>query len=196
MFVQFIRATITDEEGLRAHLKRGRAELTPGVVGFLGSTAGISTHGDFVVLARFDSAAAAAASRARPESEAWWRDLHAFIDGEPVMKETDRVSVLISGRDDAGFVQIMEGTGDPVALAALDQRFLEVAPTYRPDIMGGYRAIFDDSTWVDATYFTNEAEARAGESREMPPEVAQLFEEFGRIAGITAYHDLTEPLAV
>jgi hypothetical protein len=196
MFVQYIRATITDVEGLRAHLKRGGVELTPGVVGLLGSTAGISTHGDFVVLARYDSAATCAASRARPESVAWWRDLHAFIDGEPVVKETERVSVLISGSDHAGFVQIMEGTGDPAALAALDKRFLEIAPTYRPDIMGGYRALFDDSTWVDITYFTSEAEARAGESREMPPEVAQLFEEFGRVAGITAYHDLTEPLTV
>jgi hypothetical protein len=196
MFVQFIRATITDVDGLRTHLKRGGAELMPGVEGFLGSTAGISAHGDFVVVARYDSAAAAAASRGRPESEAWWRDLGDFIDGEPVLKETDRVSVLISGRDDAGFVQIMEGTGDPAALAKLDERFLELAPTYRPDIMGGYRAIFDDSTWVDITYFTSEAEARAGEAREMPPEVAQLFEEFGRVAGITAYHDLTEPLTV
>jgi hypothetical protein len=196
MFVQFIRATITDVEGLRAHLKRGRVELTPGVVGFLGSTAGVSTNDDFVVLARYDSAAACTASRARPESEAWWRDLEAFIDGEPVVKESGRVSVLISGTDNAGFVQIMEGTGDPAALAALDERFLELAPTYRPDIMGGYRAYFDDGTWADITYFTSETEARAGESREMPAEVAQLFEEFGRVAGIVAYHDLTEPLTV
>jgi len=181
---------------LRAHLKRGRVELTPGVVGFLGSTAGVSTNDDFVVLARYDSAAACTASRARPESEAWWRDLEAFIDGEPVVKESGRVSVLISGTDNAGFVQIMEGTGDPAALAALDERFLELAPTYRPDIMGGYRAYFDDGTWADITYFTSETEARAGESREMPAEVAQLFEEFGRVAGIVAYHDLTEPLTV
>jgi len=196
MFVQFIKAKITDVEGLRGHLKRGGAELTPGVVGFLGSTAGISTHGDFVVVARYASAAACTESRARPESEAWWRDLGDFIDGEPVVKESDRVSVLISGSDDAGFVQIMEGTGDPAALASLDERFLELAPTYRPDIMGGYRAHFDDGTWVDITYFTSEGEARAGESREMPAEVARLFEEFGRVAGIVAYHDLTEPLTV
>jgi hypothetical protein len=196
MFVQFITATITDVDGLRAHLKRGGAELTPGVVGFLGSTAGISTKGDFVVLARYDSAAAAAASRSRPESEAWWRDLQEFIEGAPVVKESERVSVLISGSDDASFVQIMEGTGDPAALASLDERFLELAPTYRPDIMGGYRAYFDNGTWADITYFTSEAEARAGESREMPPDVAQLFEEFGRVAGIVAYHDLTEPLTV
>jgi hypothetical protein len=196
MFVQFIHATITDVDGLRAHLKRGGAELRPGVVGFLGSTAGISTKGEFVVLARYDSEAACTASRARPESVAWWRDLRNYIDGEPVVKESQRVSVLISGSDHAGFVQIMEGTGDPAALASLDERFLELAPTYRPDIMGGYRAHFDDGTWADITYFTSEAEARAGESREMPPDVARLFEEFGRVAGIVAYHDLDEPLTV
>ena len=140
--------------------------------------------------------AACTASRTRPESEAWWRDLDKYIDGEPVVKESGRVSVLISGSDAAGFVQIMEGTGDPAALAGLDERFLEIAPTYRPDIMGGYRAYFDDGTWADITYFTNEDRSVAGESREMPSEVARLFEEFGRVAGIIAYHDLTEPLTV
>jgi hypothetical protein len=90
----------------------------------------------------------------------------------------------------------MEGTGDPDALAALYEQFVAIAPEYRPDIMGGYRAYFADGTWADVTYFTSEAEARAGEAREMPPEVAKLFEEFGRVAGITAYHDLNEPLTV
>src|SRR5687768_4501027 len=99
MFVQFIRATINDVDGLRAHLKRGGAELTPGVVGFLGSTAGISTNGEFVVLARYGSEASCRTSRARTESVAWWHDVRDYIDGEPVVKESDRVSVLISGSD-------------------------------------------------------------------------------------------------
>ena len=191
MFVQFIRATITDVDGLRAHLKRGGAELTPGVVGFLGSTAGISTNGQFVVLARYDSEAACTTSRARPESIAWWRDLQEYIDGDPVVKESDRVSVLISGRDDAGFVQIMEGTGDPAALASLDERFLELAPTYRPDIMGGYRAYFDDGTWADITYFTSEEEARKGEaSMDMPGPA----DEYMALYGDMSYIDLKDPM--
>jgi hypothetical protein len=196
MFVRFIRAKVADVDGLRAHLARGQGHMTSGSVGFLGSTAGITTKGDFVALARFDSADAAAANRARVEGGDWWRELLTYFDGEPDVKDTERVSVLMAGSDDAGFVQIMEGTGDPDALAALDEQFLEIAPTYRPDIMGGYRAYFDDGTWADVTYFTSEAEARAGESREMPPEVAKLFEEFGRVAGITAYHDLNEPRTV
>ena len=196
MFVRFIRATVADVEGLRAHLARGQGQMTSGAVGFLGSTAGITTKGDFVALARFDSADAAKANRARVEEGEWWRELLTYFDGEPEVKDTQRVSVLLAGSDDAGFVQIMEGTGDPDALAALDERFVAIAPTYRPDIMGGYRAYFDDSTWADVTYFTSEAEARAGESREMPPEVAKLFEEFGRVAGITAYHDLNDPRTV
>ena len=181
MFVRFIRAKVADVDGLRAHLARGQGQMTAG---------------DFVALARFDSADAAKANRARVEEGEWWRELLTFFDGEPEVKDTQRVSVLMAGSDDAGFVQIMEGTGDPDALAALDERFVEIAPTYRPDIMGGYRAYFDDSTWADVTYFTSEAEARAGESREMPPEVAKLFEEFGRVAGITAYHDLNDPRTV
>jgi hypothetical protein len=196
MHVRFIRAKVADVDGLRAHLERGEGQLTADAVGFLGSTAGITATGDFVALARFDSAAAAAANRERIEAREWWRELLTYLDGEPVVKDTERVSVLMAGSDDAGFVQIMEGTGDPDALAALDEQFVVIAPQYRPDIMGGYRAYFADGTWADVAYFTSEAEARAGESREMPPEVAKLFEEFGRVAGITVYHDLNEPLTV
>jgi hypothetical protein len=196
MHVRFIRAKVADVDGLRAHLERGEGQMTAGAVGFLGSTAGITPKGDFVALARFDSAGAAAANRERIEAGEWWRDLLTHLDGEPEVKDTERVSVLMAGSDDAGFVQIMEGTGDPDALAALDKQFVAIAPEYRPDIMGGYRAYFADGTWADVTYFTSEAEARAGEAREMPPEVAKLFEEFGRVAGITAYHDLNEPLTV
>ena len=196
MHVRFIRAKVADVDGLRAHLERGEGQLTADAVGFLGSTAGITAKGDFVALARFDSAAAAAANRERIEAGEWWRELLTYLDGEPAVKETERVSVLMAGSDDAGFVQIMEGTGDPDALAALDEQFVAIAPEYRPDIMGGYRAYFADGTWADVAYFTSEAEARAGESREMPPEVAKLFEEFGRVAGITVYHDLNDPLTV
>jgi hypothetical protein len=195
MFVRFIRAAVADVDGLRAHLARGQGQ-TIGAVGFVGSTAGISADGYFVALSRFDSPAAAAAYRARSEVGEWWPELLTYFDDEPVVKETERVSVLISGDDHAGFVQVMEGTGDPAALTALDARFAEIAPTFRPDILGGYRAYFDDGTWADVTYYTSEAEARAGESREMPAEVAKLFEEFGRVAGITAYHDLDVPLTV
>ena len=196
MHVRFIRADVADVDGLRAHLERGEGQMTAGAVGFLGGTAGITAQGDFVALARFDSAAAGAANRERIEAGEWWRELLTYLDGEPEVKDTERVSVLMAGSDDAGFVQIMEGTGDPDALAALDEQFVAIAPEYRPDIMGGYRAYFADGTWADVTYFTSEAEARAGEAREMPPAVAKLFEEFGRVAGITAYHDLNEPLTV
>ena len=196
MHVRVIRADVADVDGLRAHLERGEGQLTAEAVGFLGSTAGITAQGEFVALARFDSGAAAIANRARLEEGEWWKELRSYLDTEPVVKDTERVSVLMAGSDDAGFVQIMEGTGDPDALAALDEQFVAIAPTYRPDIMGGYRAYFDDGTWADVTYFTSEAAARAGESREMPPEIAKLFEEFGRVAGITAYHDLHAPLTV
>ncbi len=194
MFVQFMRATVTDVDGLRG--PRARQGQTVGAVGFLGGTAGITPNGDFVVLSRFDSPAAAAEYRAHSEAGDWWPDLLTYFDGEPVVKETERVSVLIAGDDHAGFVQMMEGTGDPAALKALDERFLEIAPTYRPDIMGGYRAYFDDGTWADITYYTSEAEARAGESREMPRESRSCSRSSGRVAGITAYHDLDVPLTV
>ena len=64
------------------------------------------------------------------------------LDGEPELKETENVVVLFeNGCDDAGFVQIMEGTGDESKLRDLDQRFLAFAAELRPDLLGGYRGV-------------------------------------------------------
>jgi hypothetical protein len=46
---------------------------------------------------------------------------------------------------------------------------------------------------VEAIYFTNETEARAGEAKERPPEVRAVFEEFGDLMAGVEFLDLPDP---
>ena len=62
MFIQVIRGTATDREGLRRQFDRWNTELRPGAAGFLGSAAGITDDGRFIAVARFESAVASHAN--------------------------------------------------------------------------------------------------------------------------------------
>lgn len=194
MMVQLIRARVRDREALERAKDRWERELRPRAVDFVGSTGGITADGELVLLARFGSRSAAQTNSARPEQDAWWQEVLAALDGEPSVKDTENVDVLFDhGCDTAGFVQVMEGSGDEAALRALDSKFLESVLPLRPDVLGAYRAYFADGSFADITYFASEAEARAGESQEMPPEVAALFDELAGVVSDMRYHDLTEP---
>ena len=48
---------------------------------------------------------------------------------------------------------------------------------YRPDILGTLLVGHDEGAWTMAIYFTSEADARAGEQKEPPPEMAKMMEE-------------------
>ena len=195
MFVQFVKAKVSDVAGAKAAVARWERDLRPEAVGFLGSTGGLNAAGEWVTVARFESASAAAANGARPEQDAWWQEMVACVDGEPALKETENVVVLFeNGCDDAGFVQILEGSGEEAALRDLDQRFLAFAAELRPDLLGGYRAFFADGTFADVAYFTSEADARAAESQAMPPEVEALIAELGSTVTDMTYHDIAEPI--
>src|SRR5687768_13252868 len=111
MFVQVIKGRTSDAAGLRRQLERWTAELKPGAAGFVGSTSGVSDDGTFIALARFADAAAAKANSDRPEQGAWWTETSKYFDGEPSFREsTDVATMFDGGSNDAGFVQVMEGT--------------------------------------------------------------------------------------
>lgn len=194
MIVQCIRGRVGDRVALERARTRWEQELRPDAVGFLGSTGGVTPAGDVLLLARFESPEAAAANSRRPEQDAWWQELVAALAGEPEVRDTEAVDVLFDhGCDDAGFVQIMTGSGDEAALRDLDRRFAEEASGLRPDLLGGYRTYFADGTFVDVAYFTSEAEARAAEAQPMPEAVQALMAELGAVVGDMEYHDLPEP---
>jgi hypothetical protein len=194
MFVQVIKGHTSDPTGLRSQLEQWDTDLRPGAIGFEGSTAGIAEDGTFVVLARFSDAAAAQRNSDRPEQGAWWEATVTLLDGEASFRESSDTSVLFDGgSDDAGFVQIMEGSvKDRAEVEAYETpELMEQLRAARPDLIGAHRVWFDDGTYVDAAYFTSEADARKGEqSTEFSDQAAAYGEMFGE----TTYTDLRDPM--
>jgi hypothetical protein len=82
---------------------------------------------------------------------------------------------------------------DRSVLAGLDEAFESVAPTFRPEIIGSVRIWTDDESVYDLTYFTSEAEAREGESKEPPPELTEFLDDFQSIMAATEFFDLRDP---
>ena len=193
MFVQVIKGRASDATGLRRQLERWRDELKPGAVGFVGSTVGIADDGTCICIARFADAAAAAANGARPEQDAWWAETAKYFDGEPSFRESSDVTTLLAGgSNSAGFVQIMEGTVDRAKAEAMETpEMIEQLHAIRPDLIGSLRIWLDGGAFVEAAYFTSEAEARMGESSA---EFSGPQEEYMALYGDMTFLDLREPM--
>ncbi|MCZ7528736.1 MAG: hypothetical protein M5U14_21615 [Acidimicrobiia bacterium] len=198
MFVQTIEGRTSDPAGVKRQLERWKAELMRDAPGYLGSTAGVTADGTAFVMARFESEADAKANAARPEQSAWWEETAKHFDGDPTFHDSSDVEELMGGgSDDAGFVQVMIGrVTDRSRLREVDASMAEVLPRHRPDLIGAIRAWQPDGTAVEVAYFTSEAEARAGEGRERPDDVAAAFAEFQSLVPDMRFLDLGEPILV
>ena len=198
MFIQVIQGKAGDAAALRRNMDRWTAELMPGAAGFLGSTAGFTEDGTFIALARFESEEAAQANSDRPEQGAWWAETEKSFDGEVTFLDFPSVRQLLDGgSDEAGFVQIMRGRSDDAPrMHELFLKHTDDLHRERPEIIGGLLMASDDGRYVDALYFTSEAEARGGEQKEPPADVRADIEEAMRLTGDVAYLDLHEPILV
>jgi len=171
------------------------SELRPGATGFLGSTAGVTDDGHAIAVARFESATAAQANSDRPEQGRWWAETEKCFDGEVTFTDSDDVETFLAGgSNDAGFVQVMKGSGtDRDRLHAVDESFVEHAASFRPDLIGGLRVWTGPDTYVELGYFTSEAEAREGETKEPPAELAAQMSEFEELMANVEFLDLSDP---
>ena len=195
MFVQVIEGRVADRDGLRRQLERWMTELRPGASGFLGTTGGVTDDGDGLAFARFESAAAAAANSERPEQGQWWEETEKCFDGEVRFTESDDVDTFLGGgSNDAGFVQVMKGHGvDHARMHAADEQFEQHASTLRPDLLGGFRAWTGTDTYIEVAYFTNESDAREGERKPPPAELAEAMAGFEELMSNVEFIDLREP---
>ncbi|HEY5840059.1 MAG TPA: hypothetical protein VIU87_01045 [Mycobacterium sp.] len=195
MFVQVINGKVGDAAAARAMGDRWIAELGADAPGWLGSTAGVTADGEFVVLARFASAEEAQRNSERPEQGAWWGEMEKLFVEEPRFADYDDVILVRGGgSDQAGFVQVMVGqTADPVRERKLTQDFAAIGDDFRPDILGGVVGIQDDGTFAQAFYFTSEQEAREGEKLDPPAELRDAFDEELQLTSDIRFLDLTEP---
>lgn len=194
MFVQVIEGRVSNREGLKRQMDRWMSDLRPGATGFLGSTAGVTDDGDAIAFARFESAAAAKANSERPEQGAWWTETEKCYSGDVTFTDSEDVeTVLAGGSNDAGFVQIMRGSAARDQLHALDAGFEEVAASWRPDLIGGLRVWTGPDRYTEANYFTSEADAREGEKKEPPSELAAQAADFEKLMANVEYSDLRDP---
>ena len=194
MFVQIIEGRAADRDGLLRQGERWMSELRPGAKGFLGATEGITDDGHSITIARFESAAAAKANSDRPEQGQWWAETEKYYDGEVTFQDSEDIDTMFEGgSNDAGFVQIMKGKAERDKVHAMDAQFEKHAPTFRPDVLGGLRAWTGPDTYVEVIYFTSEADARANENNEPPPELQASMGDYAEMMADVEFLDLKEP---
>ena len=196
MFVQVIRGQVSDPEHVHTAMERWMRELAPGASGWLGSTAGVTDDGRFVAFARFESADAARRNSTRPEQDAWWSDVSkAFAGNVTFIDSEDVVPDVIGDPDRAGFVQVISGraTNPQRAREIMDESSGQ-SRDFRPEILGSLNVMQEDGGFTMAIYFTSEEEAREGERKEPPPELAAQMEELNSLAaGPPEFLDLKDP---
>ena len=196
MFVQVIQGQVSDAARIRAQLEKWVAEVAPGAVGWLGSTAGVTDAGSLVALVRFESEDAARQNSDRPEQTAWWEETATLFNDEPVFHDSTSVEVDTPGDPaQAGFVQVMQGrSSDPDRARELMANDPTDWQEFRPDILGTVSVGHDGDAWTMAIFFTSEEAAREGEQKEPPPEMQEMMKEMDELTiGETVFYDLKDP---
>ena len=195
MFMQVIQGRVADREGVRRQVDRWASEVKPGATGWLGTTAGITDDGRFIACIRFESAEAAQSNRERGEQGAWWAEAEKTLAEPATFTDSSEIDVYLGGGSDtAGFVQVLQGgPADRDRLRQIELSFEGIARQYRPDIMGWVFAWHPDDRFTEIVYFTSEAAAREGESKEPPEDRRHLLEEWKETAGELTFFDLREP---
>jgi hypothetical protein len=196
MFVQVIQGKVSDAERVRVAFDRWIQEVAPGAVGWLGSTGGVTEDGRFIALARFESEEAARRNSERPEQDRWWAETSKLFTGDVTFRDSTDVTVDVTGDPDrAGFVQIMQGRGtDPDRAKELMAQDSDKWAELRPDVIGSVAVGHEAGAYTMAMYFTSEAEAREGERKELPPELAAQMEEMNKLSiGEPEFFDLKRP---
>lgn len=197
MFVQIMMGNVKDTDLLRRQMDAWMRDLAPGAQGWLGVTSGQSTQGPHVTVVRFESEAAARANSDRPEQGEWWKETEAAYDGPVTFIDSSDVDTFLGGgSDDAGFVQIMRTTiSDRARFGEIEEQLQAQAPLdeARPEIIGGITVWESDDRAIAVNYFTSEEEARQGETKEPPADIAELLEEWRSLMADTEWFDIPDP---
>ena len=195
MFIQVIQGMCSDTDAIHRQMDRWRDELEPGAIGWLGGTYGVTDDNEFIGVVRFDSRESAERNSNRPEQSAWWGETEKLFDGEVTFHDCDDVMMMLDGgSDDAGFVQVIQGRiSDPDKFRMMMDQPMDMLHQARPDIIGGTVAVDKDGFFTQTIAFTTEAEARAGEQKEMPAEMTEQMADYSTAMGEMSYHDLHHP---
>lgn len=197
MFVQIMTGTVADPDLLRRQMDAWVRDLAAGAEGWLGVTAGLSRQGPYVTAVRFESEEAARANSERPEQGEWWKETEAAYDGPVTFVDSNDVDLFLGGgSDDAAFVQIMQArVSDRKRFEAIEEQLESTVPLseVRPEIIGGVTAWEPDGRMTAVNYFTSEEQAREGEAKEPPAEVAELLQEWQGLMSDVEWFDIPDP---
>ena len=195
MFIQVIQGRCTDADALHRQMDRWRDELEPGASGWLGGTYGVTDDGEFVGVVRFESKEAAERNSNRPEQGAWWQETSKLFDGDVSFHDCDDVTMMLDGgRDDAGFVQVIQGQlSDADRFRHMMEQPMDRLHEMRPEIIGGTIAIDRNGFFTQTIAFTTESAAREGEAQTPPPDGQQMMDEMSSLMTDVSYHDLHHP---
>ena len=191
MFVQIIRAKAGDPAGLKKVWEENKGRHGEG---FLGATAGVTTKGLFVVAARFENEALAKKMSDSAEQSAMWAQIESCLDGPAEFLESSDVFMERPGSEKAGFVQMMRSkVSDRKRVEELEIQFDEQVSTLRPDLIGHMNVWLPDGRVHTVDWFTSEAEARAGEKKDMPADMQETFQEWMALSSDVEWFDITDP---
>jgi len=196
MFVQVIQGQVADAAALKAAIDRWVADVSPGAIGWLGSTGGVTDDGRFIALVRFEDADAARRNSDRPEQDQWWKETSALLSGEATFRDSEDVMVDAAGDPSrATFVQVMQGRGsNPDRAKEIMAQDSEEWSAFRPEILGSVAVGQDGGAYTMGMYFTSEAAAREGEKKELPPKLQAQMEEMNALTvGVPEFFDLRDP---
>jgi hypothetical protein len=192
MYAQVIKGKAKDRAAVEAQAARWTDEVKPGAIGFVGGTAGVADDGTLLVVARFESEEAAQANSDRPEQGAWWSGMEPLLEDVTFRGSSDIETLFDGATSAATFVQIMEGTAtDRAKAAAMQTPELEAQlRAARPDLLGVLRLWLDGGQYVEAAYFTNEADARSGETSG---DFTGPQQDYAAVFGEPTFTDLRNP---
>lgn len=192
MFVQVVRAKAADAEGIERIWNENR-DRSP--EGFLGATGGITTKGEMIVAARFESRELAMKMSDSPEQSAEWQAIEKCLAGPAEFVESEDVETVMPGTNDAGFVQMMRcAVSDRARYEQIEKQIGAKMAELRPDVIGHLNIWLPDGRIHIVDWFTSEAEARAAEKKEFPAEMKALFEEWQSLCSAVEWFDLPKPL--
>jgi hypothetical protein len=195
MFIQIIQGRCRDADEVHRLVDEWRETLGTTAPGWLGGTYGITDDGQFVGVVRFESREAAARNSARPEQGEWWSRMEGCFDGDVTFHDCDDAMVFLDGgSDDAGFVQVVQGrVSDPERFRSFMSEPMDMLHEQRPEIIGGTIAMEPDGWFTETVAFRSEDEARAGEARDMPPEMREAWAQQMEAMTEVSYLDLHHP---
>ncbi|HEX2193337.1 MAG TPA: hypothetical protein VHH09_09095 [Acidimicrobiales bacterium] len=195
MFAQVLRGRVSDAPAVARQFRRWAAEVAPGGPGWRDVTGGVTAEGTLIAVTRFASEDDARANGDRDAQDRWWKETRPLLAEEPAVYESTDLTELWAGAvPDAGFVQMMLArVADRGTLTRIEEDLDEAFRRWRPDALGGYRVWLPDGRMLAVDYFSSEAEARAGERSEPPPDVAELFPEWMAQLSDQEWFDLPSP---